>query len=119
MTETSEAVPEEARHELETAISEALTRAWCMAVTYAAVNLVSEGVPLGYPEARPETAKLLAAVDAWSAADASAVVIEADHQRAVIRQGEKVLGVIGGRWDGGIVVYASLEAWDMSGGEGE
>jgi hypothetical protein len=81
MTETTEAAPEEARDELETAISEALTRAWCMAVTYAAVNLASEGVPLGYPEAGPETAKLLAAVDAYAAAPESAP--GEDHPRVV------------------------------------
>lgn len=74
MTETSEAAPEEARDELETAISEALTKAYCMAVTYAAVNLVSEGVPLGYPEAGPETAKLLTAVDTYAGDEVAAAL---------------------------------------------
>ena len=53
-----------ARDELETAIVEALGKAWRTAIAYTASDLASKGVPLGYPEIAPETRKLLAAVAA-------------------------------------------------------
>jgi hypothetical protein len=53
-----------ARDELETAIVEALGKAWRTAIAYTASDLAGRGVPLGYPEIAPETRKLLAAVDA-------------------------------------------------------
>jgi hypothetical protein len=76
----------DAHEELEAAFHEALGKAWRMAVAYCASDLAGPGVPLGYPEDRAETGRLLAKVVTYAEAVADERIAGHVHDRAMGRE---------------------------------